>query len=318
MMFTGLLVCLATLGAAQVDPNRIVAVVDGQEIKGAEYYRRMEYLPGVGTLVGNTFQQFYPGFMTLQELINEKLIFELAKSKGVMPTDAEIQDELKNRLDMDSQYEQKYLASGQTHAELLYDLKFELAQLNLLTAGITVTDQEVEQFYKDNKQMFTISPQVKLRVIAVGSAKEATAVDDEIAAGKAFTDIAKSHSIDASAPIGGDIGLRSLDEFSEEVRDVLAKTQAGQITKWFPTASGPNEFRFQVVEVIPEKLQPLTPQVRRQARLRMRMDRGRIRNNVKKDLNDLRKKATIDIKDKSLADAYKKFIDAYLKATGDD
>lgn len=316
LLFAGVLAFFTAFGSAQVDPNRVIAVVDGQEIRGAEYYRRMEYLPGVGTVVGNTFQQFYPGFMTLEELINERLIFELAKAKGVMPTDAEIQDELKNRLELDSQYEEKYVAGGQTHAELIYDLKFELAQLNLLTAGITVTDQEVEQFYKDNKTMFTISPQVKLRVVAVSSIADAAAVDKDITAGKDFAAIAKAHSVDASAPTGGDLGIRSLDEFSPAIRDVLAKTTVGKITQWFPASTGESEFRFQVVEIVPERLQPLTPAVRRQARLRMRMDRGRVKNNVKKDLNDLRRKASIDIKDKSLSDAYKKFIEAYLKATG--
>ena len=53
-----------------VDPNRVVLVINGEEIKGAEYYRRMEYLPGVGSQMGASFSDFPPGFLTIQQLIN--------------------------------------------------------------------------------------------------------------------------------------------------------------------------------------------------------------------------------------------------------
>src|SRR5471030_1100048 len=70
-----------------VDPGRVVAVVNGDEIKGAEYYRRMEYLEGVGIRLGNQFAEFPPGFLAIQKIIDERLTFQLAKSKGVYPTD---------------------------------------------------------------------------------------------------------------------------------------------------------------------------------------------------------------------------------------
>lgn len=315
-ILAALLLTFAGAAFAQIDPARVIAVVDGTEIKGAEYYRRMEFLPGVGRVIGNTFQQFFPGFMTLEQLINEKLIFELAKSKGVLPTDAQIKDELDNRVRLDSQYVSRYLASGRNEQDLNVDMKFELAQLNLLTAGITVTDQEVEQFYAQNHPMFTTPARFKLRLIAVTSKAQADATDQDLATGKKFEDVAKAHSVDASATIGGDFGYHSGDEFPEEVRKALTNTKPGDITPWFSGGTGENQFKFQVIETTPEKLQDLTAEIKREARLRMRMDRGRIKNDIKKDLDALRRKATIEIKDKALSEAYKKYIDAYFKATG--
>lgn len=315
-IIAGLLLAIAGSALAQVDPNRLVAVVDGVEIRGAEYYRRMEFLPGVGKLVGNTLQQFYPGFMTLEQLINEKLIFELAKNKGVLPSDAQVNDELASRLKIQPTYQEQYVASGRTAQDLKYDIKFELAQLNLLTAGITVTDQEVEKFYAENHPMFSVPRTFHLRLIAVNSQSELDMVDKELLAGKSFAEVAKAHSVDPSAAAGGDIGARTEDEFSKEAQAEIAATPVGKSTKWFRPNDGTGGFRFQVVEVMPEKLRPLDDEVRREARLRMRMDRGRIRNDIKKDLDELRKKAVIDIKDKNLADAYKKWVDAYFKASG--
>ena len=54
---------------AQVDANRTVAVVNGEEIKGGEYYHRMEYLSGVGRIGNNGVNEFPPGFMTIEQLI---------------------------------------------------------------------------------------------------------------------------------------------------------------------------------------------------------------------------------------------------------
>src|SRR5438309_1536369 len=97
-----MLVCVLGVAASvhgQVDPNRVVATVNGEPIKGEEYYRRMEYLPGVGRFSGDHFAEFPPGFMTLDQLITEKLVMQLAKQKGVAPAAPEIQEELRYRLE---------------------------------------------------------------------------------------------------------------------------------------------------------------------------------------------------------------------------
>ena len=78
------------MGWSQVDPARVVAVINGEEIKGAEYYRRMEYLPGAGKMLGDRFAEFPPGFMAIEQIITERLVYQLAKQKHCLPTDAEI------------------------------------------------------------------------------------------------------------------------------------------------------------------------------------------------------------------------------------
>src|SRR4051794_21708042 len=98
-IFAGLMLALMGVSMAQnpVDATRVVATVNGVEIKGAEYYRRMEFLPGVGRNLGDGFAEFPPGFLTLEQLITEKLVLQLAKDKGVFPTDVEVKAELDYR-----------------------------------------------------------------------------------------------------------------------------------------------------------------------------------------------------------------------------
>ena len=77
--------CLAAFSNGQVDPNRTIATINGEAIKGLEYYHRMEFLPGVTKRYGGQAIESPPGFLTVVELIGEKLLLQLAKEKGVMP-----------------------------------------------------------------------------------------------------------------------------------------------------------------------------------------------------------------------------------------
>lgn len=314
-IFAGMLLAVAGAAFGQVDANRVVATVNGIEIKGSEYYRRMEFLGGVGKNVGAGFVEFAPGFLTLEQLITEKLVLQLAKQKNVLPSDKEVNDEFEYRKTKSPTLLADWLASGRTAEELVADIKFDLTQYKLLTAGITVTDQEVDSFYKDkaNAPMFTIPKQVKLRVIVAKTPADVTAVNSELSAGKPFADVAKSHSADITATQGGDYGTVPLSALSAEVRAGINNVAVGKPTAWFTAPDGKTQFRFLVEKVTPESVLPLNADLRRQIRQRLMMDRGKVKNNLKAELDALRSKASIDIKEKGFAEAYQKFIDAYLK-----
>mgnify|MGYP002336492726 CR=1 FL=1 len=139
------------LGAfGQVDPARVVATVNGEAIKGSEYYRRMEFLPNVGKMIGGSFATAPPGFLTLDQLINEKLLLQLARDKGVMPSDAEVSAQIKLMMDANPKAAEQLALNGMTQADLEYQVRLDLAQFKLQTRGITVTDQEVEQQVRDH------------------------------------------------------------------------------------------------------------------------------------------------------------------------
>ena len=322
-IFAGLMLAAAAICMAQVDPARVIATVNGVDIKGAEYYHRMEFLPGVGKNLGDGFAEFPPGFLTLDALITERLVFQLAKERGVMPSEPEVQAELDYRKSKDPNLVVNWLASGRSQAEMEYDVKFDLAQFKLLTAGVTVTDQQVEDFYAKNRPMFLTPKEVALRVIVVRSQADADTVDKDLAGGTSFADEAKAKSADVTSARGGEYGTVAVSMLAKGVQDAVTPLTAGQTTPWFtgtaPVNPAPGEqparFKFLVEKIVPETLLPLTLDLRRQIRQRMMMDSGKIKNHLREDLNALRAKATIDIKDKVFADSYKKFVEAYLKAS---
>ncbi|HEY0867118.1 MAG TPA: peptidyl-prolyl cis-trans isomerase [Fimbriimonas sp.] len=299
----------------QVDNSRTVAVINGVEIKGAEYYRRMEYLPGVGRRAGNTIAEFPPGFLTLEQLITEKLVAQLAKEKGVAPSDVEVQAEMKVRLEEQPNLLAEWKATGRTEQELINQTRFELARFKLQTQGITITDQQVEGYYNENIETYTQPKQVKLRVIVVDKADQRAVVDKDLAAGKAFAEVAKASSVDVSKASGGEFGTYPVTLLAPDLRKVIDAAKAGQVTTWVGgEQNGVGRYaRFLVEEVTPAKKMTLDARLKRSIRREMILQRGTIRNDVEKQMREMRAKAKIDIKQPEFASIYESYVKAYLE-----
>ncbi|MBS1719446.1 MAG: SurA N-terminal domain-containing protein [Armatimonadetes bacterium] len=308
------LCALASVSVGQVDPARVVAVVNGEEIKGAEYYRRMEFLPGVGRFLGNRFAEMPPGFMTLDELISEKLVLQLAKKLEVSPSDAEIEAELRYRLEQSPNFLKEFTDNGISKDDVKNLLKLELAKFKIVTKGITFTDAEVTDHYTKNISRFTIPKRYQLSVIAVSNEDLKKKVDAGLAAGKSFEDVAKEFSEDLTKRIGGDLGLLPDYALMDPVREALNGVKIGGVTKWLQI--GPAWAKYKFVDAKAAEKMPLTPSLREKIRREQMLVRGSIKNDLKKLMNQARKDAVVDIKSKEFADIYKKFIDQVLKDGG--
>lgn len=296
---------VVALAGAQVDPNRTVLVVNGEEIKGAEYYSRMEMLSGVGRIVGNQFAEAPPGLLAMQRLIEERVLLQLARERNVAPTETEIQAELKRRTHENPKLLESVKALGLTEADLQRQIRLELSEFKLQTQGITITDIEVEKFYRDNPTLFTLPRRYKLRVIAVRDDQGKKTVDEQLRAGKPFADVAKEHSVEASRGQGGDLGTLPIGMLSENTRKALEASRIGQTTGWLQGEESWAKFLIEGIE--PEKKQELDAKLRRSVRQRLMLDRGRVRNDVGKLLREAMAKAKVEVKQAQFAEPLRRY-----------
>jgi hypothetical protein len=296
----------AVSAMAQTDLTRTVAVVNGEEIKGPEYYRRMEFLPNVGMKIGNSFAEAAPGFLTLDQLINERLMLQLAKEKGAYPTDAEVQAEIKMATDANPNFLQQYAEGGGTTADLQYQIRLDLARFKLQTRGVVVTDQEVDQYYKNNPNQFTIPKTVEVRVIIVDTDAARALVDADLKAGKAFEAVARERSVDLSKGVGGKISARPADALGAEAKAALDKIKVGQVSEWVPARGVYTKMLFEKAN--PSRVIALDARIRTGIRRQLMMDRGRVKpeNDIMKMMANMRSKANIEIKDKQFAETFKR------------
>jgi parvulin-like peptidyl-prolyl isomerase len=298
------------------DPGAAVVTINGDVIKAAEYYRRMEYLPGITRRVGNAALNYPPGFLTLEALITERLVFQLARQKGVMPTEPEIQAEYASMLAENPKLLTEAALVGQTKADIDYQIKYNLAQFKLATFGITITDQEIDAFYRSNPDVFTIPKRFKLSVIAVTDEGSKSKIDAELAAKTPFADVAKKYSEDVTRAAGGDFGTVPLAGLPEGARNAISTTKIGETTAWVAIPKSTVQMKFLLHDVEAEEKIPLDAKQRKQIRRQLMLQKGTMKNDVGKELAELRAKSKIDITNKVFADIYKKFMEEFLQKSG--
>ncbi len=297
---------LAAVGQAQVDPNKVVATVNGESISASEYYHHMEFMQGVTMNVGGQNVESTPGFFAIAQLIGQHLTYQLAKDKGVLPTKQEIDDELQLRLARDPKYIEEMSDNGVNQADLLESIKYDLTKFKLQTTGITVTDQEVKQFYAKNPAEFTTGKMVKCRIIAVRSEADEAAVDADLQAGKDFSAVAKEKSVDVTKSLGGDLGTVFITYFPQNVQAALNAIKIGNTTSWLDVNGA--KVKYQLADVVPPKLQPLDKFAMIGTRRQLMIQKGMSQDELAKEINDLRTKSKVTIAQKQFADLWQQLV----------
>jgi len=304
----GFVLACASFASAQIDPARTVMTINGEEVKGGEYYERMEFLPGVGTMRGENFIEAAPGFLVINRLIEEKLLLQVAKEQGVYPTDVEVAALYKEKADDIKDFEKNYTDAGVSRKYVENQLRLELAQFKLQTKGINLTDMEVEKHYKENPSRFTIGKRIKLSVIAVPEFKK-DEVDKALGSGKGFADVAKTLSTDPTAKDGGNLGFIFDLDLSDQIKGALKDVRIGGLTPWIKGEQV--VLRFHLDDIIPEQLKPLDAKMKRDLRRSLMMDKGVAKNDVEALLKDARKKAKIDVKQLQFKSEIQRMLERY-------
>ena len=308
---------LALIGAglmahAQSNPEAVFATVNGEEIKAGEFWHRLAWFH---IDPKNPMATLPAGFLTINQLVSERLIFQMAHDKGVSPTDEQVQAEMKQEEAADPNILSDLRGQGRPESDLYQDTKYQLAQYNLETFGITVTDQEVEGHYKTYPSEFTSPKTFTLKVIVVQSDAEQAAVDADLSAGKAFGDVAKARSNDVSKSNSGEFGKVTESQLNKPILDALQAVQIGQATPWIAGAKPDSpRVKYLVEDVTAPKLHPLDDNLRRQIRHRLSVDKGAIKNNVIADLNAATVTAKVVIYQAGFQKIYDQLMTQYKQA----
>jgi parvulin-like peptidyl-prolyl isomerase len=173
----------------------------------------------------------------LDTLIQKEVLFQRAEKDGLLPKDDEINQflaELKQQSGMtQEEFEKKLKEQGQTEEMLREEARKQKAIQKLqdqVNAKITVRDEEVQDFYNNNRQRFVNPRGVGLASIVVDPADNG-AQDDakseaeakvkidgiyaQLKSGADFATVARARSEDATNVRGGDLGFATEDELKQ-------------------------------------------------------------------------------------------------------
>ncbi|SES12820.1 SurA N-terminal domain-containing protein [Gracilibacillus ureilyticus] len=137
----------------QVEPDKTVAKVNGEEIKGEEYNRLypqvVSYLQQYGQ---DTSDSEAVKEQVLNELVTQQLIIQDAKAEGIEVADEEVTSEMET---IKEQYGEDYAgaleASGFTEESFQQQLAKDMLRVKYIETQLDtdVSDEEVEEYYNE-------------------------------------------------------------------------------------------------------------------------------------------------------------------------
>ncbi len=269
-----LLVCMPQHGFAK---EEVVATVDGADITRSRFDQVIEEYK----------QKIGKDALTAKErarLLNNIILRELILKQ---PYIAELKKDPKIRRKV-NKFEEDLLVAGYLDKEI--------------GSKLTVTDQEMKQYYQKHPDQFKTKKKVSARVILLKTRKEAENIRSQLKAGADFSELARKVSIDMpTASKGGSMGVVEKGKTFPEIEQVLFNLKQGEISEIVETQFGFNIFT--VDTIYPETVQPYDEVKDKVKKRVLRLKEAKAFSKMEKSLE---KNADITILDKSLTTNKKK------------
>ncbi len=195
-------------------------------------------------------------------LLLNLMVEGLAQDQGVAPTDADINTQYNNIKMLQDARNIKGFDQALTDAGMTPDIfkslqvKPQVAQLKLLTKGVTITNADVQTYYNTNKdKQFTKPVRVHIKRIVVATQAEAQSISKAIAGGQTF-ESQVAQSLDKSTPDGDVSQWVPLDPAPPALAAVIKPiktTPPGSVTPPIPVPGQNGQNTFWIVKVVEKK-----------------------------------------------------------------
>lgn len=209
----------------------------------------------------------------LERLINYELLWQKSLALGVEAPDQAVADELeklKSQFPDEKTFRETMAGMGMTQAELKSRIRKNIAVRALLEqevlSKISITPDEREAFYKDNTHYFEEPEQVKASHIFIAAQKDASEADKKqakdtievleqrLADGEKFADLAREASQCPSSENGGDLGFfarGNMDKAFESAAFAMSPDEVSSIVE--------SSFGYHIIKVTDRKPAGVVP-----------------------------------------------------------
>lgn len=202
-----------------LSPETILASFREQTITLGEFNQIWEEVP-------EDYKLQLDKSLVLDQMISEKLLIQEAKYMG-LEEDNDVLEQIKK-------ITEQILVQVLIEREILDKIK--------------VNDEEVLEYYEQNKDSFTEKEQVHLYNILLETEEEAQDVLEQLKAGGDFSEIAIEKSAGPSATQGGDLGYLTRGTIIPEIEEVVFALELEELSEVIKT-----DFGFHILKITEKK-----------------------------------------------------------------
>ncbi|HWP45905.1 MAG TPA: peptidylprolyl isomerase [Candidatus Limnocylindrales bacterium] len=253
----------------------------------------------------------------LEDLIEEKLLIQVADKAGITVTEDEVNaalEEIKkrNKISDDAKFREAVTREGQSWEQFLDDIRKQIKVVRLVNrevrSRVTVDEAEVRDYYEKTKNSSGPPPEkVKVRHILFSVPEWASQQMDEDAKKKAeevlakikggldFAEAARLYSDDPSKERGGDLGVVSKGHMINPLDEVIFSLKPGEVSQ--PVRSSLGYHLIKVEEKINVEVEALETA---KEQIRNLLFQQKVESLYKDWIKKLKSEAYIEIKEEAL------------------
>ncbi len=210
----------------ELPPETVIASFGEQTITLGEF----------NELWSQILEEYGPGLdksYVLNQLILERLLITEAKNSG-LEEDEKVQKQIK-------EITEQILVQALIQKEIL--------------EKVEVSDEEIAQYYEDNKENYVLKEQVHLYNILLDQEEKAKEILERLKKGEDFEKIAQENSLSPSASKGGDMGYVLKGNLLPEIEEVIFALEINEISEIVKTEAGFHMLK--ITDKQPERLRDL-------------------------------------------------------------
>jgi len=246
--------------------GKVLAEVNGSKITSGDFNREVESLPPQIKVMATSADGQK---QLLDTMVVRQLLMDQAHKEGIDKSTEVVQkvDDLKKRVIIDE----------------------------FLKKKATVSEQELRQFYEQNKDKMKTGPQVRASHILVKSEKEAQDILAQLKQGADFAALAKKHSSDPAAAAGGDLGWFSKETMVPAFANAAFALKEGETSGIVKT-----DFGYHIIKSTGKRPAGVRPYEDVKEQIRAYLLPTKQQEIFQKLKEELKKNAKISIKDDAL------------------
>ena len=184
----------------------------------------------------------------LENMLNEKILVQRAREIG-LEEDENVSSQIKAAIEQIRKEREEKIKINIHQALVDAVMKVEIYD------KVKLSEEEIEEYYKENKEDFIKDEEYHLRHILVERQEEAEAVLKKIRGGADFAELAKEKSLCPSREKGGDLGFITRGMTIKPFEDAGFDLKPGEISEVVKTEFGYHIIKLE--EVSPERQKTL-------------------------------------------------------------